>query len=164
MQKPGMLDPAYGAYLLACSQAGVRENIVQTVGAAPLSAGFHAADGKDAQGNDYCAAVDISVLHPIHLTGAQVSALLLAMFHNGFAPFWRHEGVFMNGPHIHALWCDCAMKPELRAQFHDFCHARNGLVGHALDTFWSQFMAQAAWETGVEGLKAAFFAHNPVNG
>ena len=164
----GMLPGAFEAYVQACAAAKLApEHVVQTVGHAALSAGYHEADGHfvNAAGEReaYCAATDLSVRHPRELTGAEVSQLLLALLHHGFCPFWRHEGVFMAGPHIHMIWVATAMKPQLRAQVHDFCHGRDGLVSHSPDSFWSHFVAQQAWDAAVAQIRSAFLAHNAAN-
>lgn len=161
----GMLPAAFGAYLKACAAAGLEpESVVQTVGQAPLSAGYHAADGtfRNERGREeeYSAATDLSVRHPRELSGGEVSRLLLALLRQGYCPFWRHEGVFMEGPHIHMVWPACAMKPALRGQVRDFLYARNGLAGHAPDTFWIHFIHQEAWETATARIRTAFAQHN----
>ncbi len=164
-RKFGILPAAHAAYVDSCAAARIPAQAeVQTVGYAIKSAGTHAPDGtfinSEGDNEPYCAATDFSVLRPNHLSGGQVSRLLLAMLERGFAPFWRHEGTFQDGPHIHAIWADCKMKPQLQAQLGDFVVGRSGLVGHRLDSFWASFIDQHAWERYTSALVAAQRAHN----
>jgi hypothetical protein len=111
--------------------------ILQTIGNAPASAGYHARDGY-ANGRAYSAAVDISVRG---LTYRQVRTLLGKLGANGFAGWFRRPGY--DGwprnqfPHIHAVYAACRMKAVLRAQVRDWLAGRNGLSGHGTYHFYA---------------------------
>jgi|GEM_PF-801988 len=117
--------------------AGVSASrITQTIGSAPASAGYHAADGS-ANGLDYCAAVD---LRTRDLSTAQVRELLDQLGRNGFAAWYRQPGAdgwpSSQAPHIHAVFAGVRMKSQLRGQVRDFLENRNGLSSHTVYQFW----------------------------
>lgn len=159
MKRPaGMLPTAWERYKHCADIAMVgRPNIVQTVGDAPASAGFHRADGtflnEAGETEQYCAAVDFSIHHPQSLSGVQIGRFLLSLFHGDFVPFWRHGGTWEGQEHIHAIWVSCVMKDELLQQIHDFCMGRDGLRGHNPDVFWTSFIHQQAWHMQVARIK-----------
>jgi hypothetical protein len=111
--------------------------IIQTIGNAPASAGYHARDGY-ANGHPYSAAVDISVRG---LTYRQVRTLLGKLGANGFAGWFRHPGYdgwpSNQYPHIHAVYAACHMKAVLRAQTRDWLAGRTGLSGHGSYHFYA---------------------------
>jgi hypothetical protein len=110
--------------------------ITQTIGDAPASAGYHAADGT-ADGHAYCAAVD---LRARGLTDTQLRALLDRLGRNGFAAWYRRPGSdgwpASEAPHIHAVFSGVVMKSQLRAQVRDFLLGLNGLSSHTRYRFW----------------------------
>lgn len=117
--------------------AGVTESrISQTIGSAPASAGYHAADGT-ANGLDYCAAVD---LRTRDLSTAQILELLDRLGRNGFAAWYRQPGAdgwpSSQSPHIHAVFAGVEMKSQLREQVRDFLENKNGLSSHTQYQFW----------------------------
>jgi hypothetical protein len=126
---------AFRAYIRACSEAGINPSgrVVQTIGNAVASVGFHAKDGR-LDGIDYCAAVD---LRTRDLNARQVKVLLKQLALNGFAAWYRFEGTFQNNQHIHAVYAALPMKRSLQLQVWDFVNDRNGLVGHAKERFYT---------------------------
>ncbi len=111
--------------------------ISQTIGNAPASAGYHAADGT-ADGHQYCAAVDIRTRN---LNEQQILALLDALGRNGFAAWYRQPGSdgwpANQSPHIHAVFAGIRMKAQLREQVRDFLVNKNGLSSHRIYRFWT---------------------------
>lgn len=158
--KPGLHPGANTAFL----QLGIHPaRIVQTIGHASASAGTHAQDGE-VDGVPYCAASDLSVLHPTPWDAAAVRHWLDRLASAGFAPFYRHPGhdhwPADEAVHLHVVWPACHMKPELRRQIHDYCHSPmlNGLQSHAPYEFW-QPKPEA-----VQGCRTLFLAINPAVG
>lgn len=154
--RPYGLHPSAFAALVAAGIPITR--VGQTIGSAPASAGTHAKDGEF-QGHDYCAASDF---HIRDLDTAGTRRLCDQLAAAGFLPYYRNPGV--NGwpagqaRHIHAIWPGCPMKELLRAQVHDYLHDRNGLVSHA------DYAFRPPSEAECDAGRAAFLAHNPVNG
>ncbi|MEZ4475237.1 MAG: hypothetical protein R3F60_31480 [bacterium] len=125
--------------------AGVTaDRISQTIGNAAASAGYHAADGQ-ADGLDYCAAVD---LRTRDLTRAQIRALLERLASHGFAAWYREPGAdgwpADEAPHIHAVFAGVRMKAQLQGQVRDFLRGLNGLASHRAYAFWSPTAASLA--------------------
>ncbi len=117
--------------------AGVTaDRISQTIGSAPASAGYHAADGT-ADGLAYTAAVD---LRTRDLSTTEIRTLLDRLGRNGFAAWYRQPGSdgwpSSEAPHIHAVFAGVVMKSALRAQVRDFLDGRNGLTSHTIYRFW----------------------------
>ena len=135
--------------------------IGQVIGDAPLSAGFHAADGqwfapdfpfkspgpwKNESWVDYTAAVDLKPAR-FDMKGAEVPMMREAIYDLvsaasllGICMFFRHPG-FDGTPlswaeHIHLVDAGLKMKPELSCQVTDFCAGLNGLKGHAPYSFF----------------------------
>lgn len=139
MNRPyGFYEPAFKKYITACFIAGVNpDRVLQTIGTAPASAGYHAKDGTytDTQGikRNYCAATDI---RSKDLTEKQCIALITALKDQGFAAFWRHTGSFANNQHIHFVYSACFMKAALRGQVRDFVVGKDGLKYHRPDPYW----------------------------
>jgi hypothetical protein len=136
MERPkGMHETAFKAYIRACFLAGIDPSgrVMQTIGNAPASAGFHARDGV-LDGQSYCAAVD---LRTRDLTRKQIKALLKHLAYVGFACWYRFEGSFSNNEHIHAVYAALPMKPQLQRQVIDFLNNRDGLASHAQETFYT---------------------------
>jgi hypothetical protein len=136
MKRPyGMHQTAFAAYIRACFTAEIdpSDRVMQTIGNAPASAGFHAQDGV-LNGQPYCAAVD---LRTRDLSREQILEFLKQLARNGFACWYRFEGSFTNNQHIHAVYAALPMKPELRAQVRDFLADRNGLASHAKEHFYT---------------------------
>jgi len=104
--------------------------ITQTVGNAPASAGFHAAEGQ-IDGNDYTSCIDLSW----SLASPEFKARMVMA---GFAPFFRHTGSFADNRHIHAVSIGlrdsqrrCRILAGPRQQIIDATRNLNGLVGHS---------------------------------
>jgi hypothetical protein len=118
----------------ALRAAGVRAwRIVQTIGNAPASAGYHLPDGS-VNGHLYTAAVDLSVRG---LSDTQIRNLLERLAKVGFAGWYRengHDG-WVGANHIHAVYANCKMKTVLRAQVHSWLLGRNGLVSNTIYRF-----------------------------
>ena len=130
----GMGPWQYACFLRACKKANVSPvRVVQTIGNARLSAGFHAQDGVAHEGDfyPYCAATDLSVRD---LTRPQIDALLSALFDAGFIGWYRHTGVFAGVRHIHIVFVGYPMKEQLARQVSDALHDLTGLVGHKPET------------------------------
>ena len=121
---------------LRCAGVSASE-ISQTIGSAPASAGYHAADGR-ADGLAYTAAVD---LRTRGMTTAQIRTRLARLGENGFAAWYRQPGSdgwpAGEAPHIHAVFAGVVMKSALRAQVRDYLSGRNGLASHTRYRFWS---------------------------
>lgn len=119
-------------------------DISQTIGNAPASAGTHAADGT-IDGEPYCAATD---LRTINLSDAEVKVLLDDLAGQGFAAFFRdpgHDGwPSSEARHIHAIYVGVPMKASLRAQVQDWIEGKNGLTSHAAYTFYQASPAKKA--------------------
>jgi hypothetical protein len=117
--------------------------ITQTIGNAPASAGYHAQDGS-VNGQPYTAATDISVSG---MTSTQIHNLLEKLGKVGFAAWYRKNGVdgWTGANHIHAVYANCKMKSQLRAQVRSWLVGRNGLVSNRVYT-WHAFSAAAKSE------------------
>ena len=152
----GFHPAAFKAYILACYRAGVDpDRVSQTIGNAKASAGYHARDGVMMDGvipRAYCAATDIGVRG---LSDEKIKTLLERLAEVGFFGWYRHTGSFANNRHIHFVWAACKMKPQLRGQFHDWVHNRNGLVGHGWEEFFTPTQAMDDY------LRTQFFKYNP---
>lgn len=139
--------------------------VVQTVGEAKPSGKTHEPDGtftnEEGQSEEYCAAVDLSVLHPEELNRDQIKVLLGRLTDAGFAPFARLPGQdhWLDPEHIHAIWADCPMKDLLRNQVHSFCDVPmlNGLRSNVPYKFWQPTPVQQ------QGVRERFLAHNPAD-
>jgi hypothetical protein len=154
----------YFSYLAACRDGGLApRKVVQTIGNAKASAGYHARDGYvtvKGKREPYCAAIDISVFRraddtPDALSESRIRALLEALARHGYAGWYRYRGAFAENRHIHAVFVNHAMKPQLRAQVRDFLHDRDGLAAHGPEPF---FTASKAMD---DLLRAAFLEANP---
>lgn len=134
---PGMANIAWAAFCFASKRASIdteshdNKRIVQTVGDAAASAGFHHADGT-LDGAPYTAAVDCSVRD---LNGTQIATWIEELCRVGFAPYYRN---WPDNFHVHAVFAGVPMKPELDGQMADFFAGRDGLAGHrrADDEWW----------------------------
>ncbi len=153
----GMCQAASDAF----RATGIGQNIVQTIGNAPASAGVHAQDGI-LDGEPYCAAADISVLHPVALTDADIQSALSRLADHGFAGYYRKPGSLgwpiCDEVHIHAVFAGIPMKRALRNQIHAWLHGLNGLAHEADYTYWQPSESQQ------QIVRALFLAHNPMNG
>lgn len=146
MLKPRGMTPAqFDSFIRACFYAKINpektsegtRRVVQTIGNAPASAGYHAQDGTVTSNGTkipYCAAADFSVRG---LTAAQIKKWLQELARQGWCGWYRFEGSFKNNRHVHAVFVGVHMKPQLVAQVIDFLNDRNGLVGHAHETFYT---------------------------
>lgn len=156
MKRPhGMTPGAFDAYIRACFYAHINpRRIMQTMGNAPASAGYHARDGViniDGEEIEYCAAVDLRTLD---LNARQIKALLKELARQGFAAWYRFEGSFKNNQHIHAIFAGLKMKPQLYNQVRAFLENRNGLKSNRAEKF---FTASAALD---EPIRLALEANN----
>lgn len=129
----GMFPAASDAYRKTGLSAS---RIMQTIGNAPASAGYHARDGF-ANGQPYTAATDISTRG---LSRTFIRRLLERMGRLGFAGFYRwpgHDGWPSSQiAHIHTNWAGCRMKSQLVGQIHDWLNGRNGLASNGAYTFY----------------------------
>ncbi|MBK9030601.1 MAG: hypothetical protein IPL61_04545 [Myxococcales bacterium] len=125
---------------LTAAEVAAAWRITQTIGNAPASAGYHAADGT-VNGRAYCAATDLSVRG---LTATQIHNLLERLARAGFAAWYRKDGVdgWRGADHIHAVYANSKMKTQLRAQVRSFLVGRNGLVSNTRYR-WHSFTAAA---------------------
>jgi hypothetical protein len=125
------LHPRASDALRAAGVAAWR--ITQTIGNAPASAGYHAQDGT-ANGHPYTAAVDLSVSG---LTTTQIHNLLERLAKVGYAAWYRRNGSdgWVGANHIHAVYANCKMKSQLRAQVRSWLVGRNGLVSNTIYRF-----------------------------
>jgi hypothetical protein len=125
----------------ALRAAGVTAGrITQTIGNAPASAGYHAQDGT-VGGKPYTAAVDLSVSN---LSSTEIHNLLERLAKVGFAAWYRKNGSdgWVGANHIHAVYANCLMKTQLRAQVKSWLVGRNGLVSNTTYK-WHAFSATA---------------------
>ena len=154
----GMHPRAFIDYIDACNEAGLKApRIVQTVGKAKASAGYHHSDGVHL-GEEYCAALDLSVKGFLGLGGyneKQIKWLLHHMSRHGFAGWYRYRKPFSTNRHVHAIYCGVKMKRPLQFQVIDFLHDRDGLASHRKEVFWT---ASSEWDAR---LKAMLLASNP---
>ena len=125
---------------LRCIGIGA-DDISQTIGNAPASAGYHAQDGT-AGGQPYTAAIDIRIGGR---STSQIKALLGSLGSYGFAAWYRKPGSdgwpSDEAPHIHAVYAGCAMKSALDGQVKDYRAGLNGLSSHTRYTFWTASQA-----------------------
>lgn len=155
--RPYGLHPLAFAALLAAGIPITR--VGQCIGNAPASAGVHAKDGEY-EGHDYCAATDFRIKDLP--TDAEAHAFCGQLAAAGFLPYYRKPGV--NGwpdadpRHVHAIFPGAPMKEALRNQVHAYLSGKNGLVSHADYTF------RPPTKEECDVARAAFLAHNPVNG
>lgn len=113
----------------ALRAAGVSAwRITQTIGNAPASAGYHAQDGT-ANGRPYTAAIDLSTSG---MSTTQIHNLLERLAKVGYAGWYRKDGTdgWTGANHIHAVYANCKMKSQLRAQVRSWLVGRNGLVSN----------------------------------
>lgn len=154
----GMHPLAFQDYLLACKAAGLKPpRIVQAIGNAKASAGYHAKDGTY-KGFDYTTAVDLSVRGFLGVGGyneKQIKWLLYNMALRGFAGWYRYRKPFNTNRHIHAVYVKLHMKSQLQRQVADFLRDRDGLASHGREVFWT------APPSVDERLKAQFLLSNP---
>lgn len=157
----GMAPSAFLSYIAAFKDLGMKPcRVVQTIGSAPASKGFHALDGYVTVGTKregYCAAVDLSVKSDSDgnarpLDKPQIKKVLAALARHGFVAWFRDwEG----NTHIHAIFVAVRMKPQLCSQVRDYLHDRDGLAGHRPETFYTSPKEQD------DILRAAFLSANP---
>lgn len=165
MNRPkGMHPEAFKAFIQACFDAGVSpQRVVQTLGNAAASHGTHGRDGSfelpDGSKESYSAAVDLSVKHP-EITAAKRNALLITMWDNGFAGWYRQAPEFPNNEHCHCIYLGVPMKRSLRDQAHAFLAHRSGLVSERADRFIADNLSDAVEQK----LRKLFLSHNPMNG
>lgn len=132
----GMTDIAWGALRQAFDNAKVRYNasnnyrVMQAVGYAKASAGYHAPDGKY-KGEDYTAAVDIRTRD---LTRSQIATVLEETCQQGFVSFYRN---WPGNLHAHLNYAGLPQKRQLDSQNEEFFRGEDGLVGRGrIDQEW----------------------------
>lgn len=155
----GMLPDALAAYRDASGAARIdiesRDDLrlVQLIGLAAASAGYHKPEGTH-NGLPYTTAADCSVRG---LTNTQQATWIDELCMAGFIPFKRN---WPGNEHIHMNWAGAPMKAQLDMQNEDFFAGRDGLVGHRrIDQEW--------WYPELEARKipeAMFRISNPRNG
>ena len=125
------LHPRASDALRAAGVAAWR--ITQTIGNAPASAGYHAQDGT-VNGRPYTAAIDISTSG---MSTTQIHNLLERLARVGYAGWYRKNGSdgWTGANHIHAVYANCKMKAQLRAQMRSWLVGRNGLVSNTIYKF-----------------------------
>lgn len=131
-----MADVAWDAYEAASKNAGIDiygradYRVVQAIGDAKASAGYHHKDGI-IDGYDYTAAADLSVRG---LTRTQIATWLEELTRAGWVAFYRN---WPGNLHIHANYAGLPQKRALDGQNEDFFAGRDGLVGHRrIDNEW----------------------------
>lgn len=161
IRKKGMVPAAYFSYLAVFKELGWKpRNVVQVVGNAPASAGFHKADGSitvNGKRESYCAAWDISVKSDCDgnyrpLSKEQIRQMLACLSRHGFVGWFRD---WDGNEHCHIIYVSLKMKPELQKQVRDFLHDRDGLAGHHPETFYT------APKEVDDILRAGFLSANP---
>lgn len=132
----GMARPAFEALVIASKNARIDidsrddKRVVQAIGDAKASAGFHHQDGI-LEGQPYTAAVDLSVRD---LNNTQIATWLECLCAQGFVAFFRN---WPGNLHIHGNYCGVPQKRQLDVQNEDFFHGRDGLRGHRrIDDEW----------------------------
>ncbi len=158
----GMAPAAFFAYTASFKKLNLKPcRISQTVGNAKASAGFHKVDGYltiNGKREGYCAATDLSVHYdsdgnPRELSASQIKAILEMLSRHGFVGWYRD---WPGNKHIHIVWVNVKMKPQLQRQVQDFLHNRDGLAGHQPETFYT---APKEYD---DLLRAAFLEVNKV--
>lgn len=162
MDRPqGMQEHEFQAYIAGMMEAGLDpDRVVQVVGDAPASAGFHLPDGtftnSDGEQEQFTAALDLSVKHPgARLTTAQIHKMLDCLSKRGFIGWYRPWG---SSEHCHMVYCGLPMKAQLRRQVHDWFQHRDGLADHGFSDFVMPTQAEMNY------CRALFLAHNPPSG
>ena len=129
LRSKGMADVAFVAYDLGMKNANIdiykRDDlrVVQALGNAPASAGFHKSDGI-LYGVPYTAAVDVSVKG---LSNTQIATVVEELCRVGFSSFYRN---WPGNLHIHGDYAGVPQKPQLDRQQEDFFAGKDGLAGH----------------------------------
>jgi len=155
----GMQQHEFAAYVAGMMNAGLDpDRVIQVVGDAPASAGFHLPDGHFTNSvghlENYTAALDLSVKHPgAHLTTEQIQTILDSLSEHGFIGWYRPWG---RAEHCHMVYCGLPMKPQLRGQVHDWFQHRDGLADHGFNDFVTPSKAED------DACRALFLAHNPA--
>lgn len=136
----GMTPAQWFSYKRACEWADIddpRGRITQTIGRAKASKGFHKQDGEITINGvvyKYCAALDTSIRR---LKETQIRRLLEGGARYGWVGWYRYRGSFAKNRHIHWIYVNLPMKPELQRQVRDFLADRDGLAGHGPEPFWT---------------------------
>jgi len=136
MNRPyGMAPSTFEKYQKACGAANINPNRVsQTIGDAPASNGFHAQDGTvlyNGKQVPYCASVDLG---DNGLTHKQIKGWLVALAARDIYGWFRD---WENNTHLHVVDSALEMKEGLFLQGVDYLNDRNGLKGHAKETFYT---------------------------
>jgi hypothetical protein len=152
----------------ANEQSNLAPRIVQTLGDAKDSGGFHLRDGSYLNGLvkrnvDYCAAIDFSVIQKarrisdqagITMDAGHIKWFLHILSLNGFVAWYRRKSQGFAGEHIHAIYVGVPMKPQLQRQVKDYLAGLDGLAHHRQETFWR------ADDTADAALRVLFEKHN----
>lgn len=97
-------------------------------------------------------AVDLSVLHPQALSGAEIDEVVHAMRLVGFAAWHRTHPEWSGDRHIHGVAVDCPdLHPAAAAQVADLRRGRNGLAGHGPDRHAGMHLPVTTWEDYLAG-------------
>jgi hypothetical protein len=126
MERPaGMHPAAFGAFIRACNNAGIHPwRIGQTLGDHPRSVGYHKRDGVTTlrgERIEYSAAADLGTWD---LDDARIRRFVEALAQQGFAAFYRSGPKWKGNEHIHAIYTQLPMKPQLRRQVRQFLRER----------------------------------------
>lgn len=106
----------------------------------PLSGDTHRGGG----------AVDLSVLHPRPLSGAEIDEIVHAMRTVGFAAWYRTHPEWSGDRHIHGIAVDAPdLDPAAAAQVADLRRGRNGLASHGADRHADMNLPVTTWEAYV---------------
>ncbi|MDQ2807442.1 MAG: chitosanase, partial [Chloroflexota bacterium] len=161
----GMAPAAMAAYQAAAKEAGIknpRSRLVQTIGDASASSGFHHRDGFMAPGSNgqysysaraaegsvaYSAAADLSVRE---LDKGQIEHWLEALARHGFAAWYRpwYKNSGGSNFHIHAVYSGVHMKKELSNQIDGPNGWLHGGTGWADKTTSHPKNRNAYWDRG----------------
>ena len=144
----GMHPKTFKAYIDVMYKAGINpefgirpnkktgSRIMQLIGDADASAGYHARDGFYTLNGitlPYTAAIDI---RSTDLSKAECEKLWNTFNKSGeFAGWWRYYGSFKNNQHFHVIHLGVAQKKQLKSQCKSFWEKRTGLVGNAYEPF-----------------------------
>lgn len=92
-------------------------------------------------------AVDLSVLHPRPLSGAEIDELVHAMRTVGFAAWYRARPEWSGDRHIHGIAVDAPdLSEAAAAQVGDLVRGRNGLASHGPDRHADMGLPVTTWE------------------
>lgn len=92
-------------------------------------------------------AVDLSVLHPRALSGAEIDEIVHAMRTVGFAAWYRTHPEWTGDRHIHGIAVDAPdLSEAAEDQVADLRRGRNGLASHGPDRHADMGLPVTTWE------------------